>query len=184
MDGAAPNSARAMLDPSTATFAARRFSMSVNGRPARNSVPAMSKKFGVAPGALGGICVAFVSPDSFTVFLSITFLVGVAASAVMVVLPYYLHDYKLFGKITILGEFLAMCPKLHGVGTRLQHCQNTRLAYFRAQTGHGGFNRGEPPDVVSRMLRQRGVPLYAVGVGDPANTDATAQLAPRQNLRL
>jgi molybdopterin-containing oxidoreductase family membrane subunit len=44
-----------------------------------------------------------------------TFLVGVAASAVMVVLPYYLHDYKAFGKLTILGEFLAipavlMCP--------------------------------------------------------------------------
>ncbi len=37
-----------------------------------------------------------------------TFLVGVAASAVMVVLPYYLHDYKAFGKITILGEFLAV----------------------------------------------------------------------------
>jgi len=37
-----------------------------------------------------------------------TFLVGVAASAVMVVLPYYLHDWKAFGKITILGEFLAM----------------------------------------------------------------------------
>jgi Ni/Fe-hydrogenase subunit HybB-like protein len=37
-----------------------------------------------------------------------TFLVGVAASAVMVVLPYYLHQYKAFGKITILGEFLAV----------------------------------------------------------------------------
>lgn len=37
-----------------------------------------------------------------------TFLVGVAASAVMVVLPYYLHNYKEFGKITILGEFLAI----------------------------------------------------------------------------
>ncbi len=37
-----------------------------------------------------------------------TFLVGVAASAVMLVLPYYLHDYKVFGKITILGEFLAV----------------------------------------------------------------------------
>jgi molybdopterin-containing oxidoreductase family membrane subunit len=37
-----------------------------------------------------------------------TFLVGVAASAVMVVLPYYLHDYKAFGKITILGEFVAI----------------------------------------------------------------------------
>ena len=37
-----------------------------------------------------------------------TFLVGVAASAVMVVLPYYLHNYKAFGKMTILGEFLAV----------------------------------------------------------------------------
>src|SRR5512139_1604046 len=37
-----------------------------------------------------------------------TFLVGVAASAVMLVLPYYLHDYKVFGRITILGEFLAV----------------------------------------------------------------------------
>ncbi|MBD3258176.1 menaquinol oxidoreductase [candidate division GN15 bacterium] len=37
-----------------------------------------------------------------------TFLVGVAASAVMVVLPYYLHNFKQFGKITILGEFLAI----------------------------------------------------------------------------
>ncbi|HPV39654.1 MAG TPA: polysulfide reductase NrfD [Spirochaetota bacterium] len=37
-----------------------------------------------------------------------TFFVGVAASAVTVVLPYYLHDYRAFGKITILGEFLAV----------------------------------------------------------------------------
>jgi molybdopterin-containing oxidoreductase family membrane subunit len=37
-----------------------------------------------------------------------TFLVGVAASAVMLVIPYYLHHYKAFGKITILGEFLAI----------------------------------------------------------------------------
>jgi len=38
----------------------------------------------------------------------LTFLVGVAASAVMVVLPYYLHHYKAFGKLAILGEFLAI----------------------------------------------------------------------------
>jgi Ni/Fe-hydrogenase subunit HybB-like protein len=37
-----------------------------------------------------------------------TYLVGVAASGVMVVLPYYIHDYKAFGRITILGEFLAI----------------------------------------------------------------------------
>ena len=37
-----------------------------------------------------------------------TYLVGVAAGGVMVVLPYYLHDYKAFGKVTVLGEFLAI----------------------------------------------------------------------------
>jgi len=38
----------------------------------------------------------------------LTYMVGVAAGGVMVVLPYYLHDYKAFGRITILGEFLAI----------------------------------------------------------------------------
>lgn len=42
----------------------------------------------------------------------LTFLVGVAASAVMLVLPYYLHDYKEFGRIVILGEFLAVASIL------------------------------------------------------------------------
>jgi branched-chain amino acid transport system permease protein len=37
----------------------------------------VSAAFTGVAGALGAICVAFVSPDSFTVFLSITFLVGV-----------------------------------------------------------------------------------------------------------
>ncbi|MFC1523896.1 sulfate reduction electron transfer complex DsrMKJOP subunit DsrP [Thermodesulfobacteriota bacterium] len=37
-----------------------------------------------------------------------TFLVGVAAGGVMLVLPYYIHDYKAFGRITILGEFMAI----------------------------------------------------------------------------
>ncbi len=37
-----------------------------------------------------------------------TFLVGVAASAVMVVMPYYLHNFKEFGKIAVLGEFVAI----------------------------------------------------------------------------
>ncbi len=45
----------------------------------------------------------------------LTFMVGIAASAVVLVLPYYLHNYKAFGRITILGEFLAVsavtiCP--------------------------------------------------------------------------
>ncbi len=46
----------------------------------------------------------------------------------------------------------------------------------------GGFNRGEAPEVVARMLRQRGIPLHAVGVGDPAepiNVAVTDVTAPR-----
>lgn len=41
-----------------------------------------------------------------------TFLVGVAAGGVMVALPYYIHNFKTFGKITILGEFLAVAAVL------------------------------------------------------------------------
>lgn len=41
-----------------------------------------------------------------------TFLVGVAAGGVMVAIPYYLHDYKAFGKITVLAEFLAVASVL------------------------------------------------------------------------
>jgi molybdopterin-containing oxidoreductase family membrane subunit len=41
-----------------------------------------------------------------------TFLVGIAASAVVLVLPCYLHDYKTFGKIAVLGEFLAVTAVL------------------------------------------------------------------------
>lgn len=37
-----------------------------------------------------------------------TFLVGVAASAVMVVLPYYFHDVKAYSRLIIFGEFLAV----------------------------------------------------------------------------
>jgi len=37
-----------------------------------------------------------------------TFLVGVAAGGLMLVLPYYIHNYKAFARITILGEFLAI----------------------------------------------------------------------------
>ena len=41
-----------------------------------------------------------------------TFFVGVAASAVMLVIPFYLHNYKKFGKMVILGEFLAVSAVL------------------------------------------------------------------------
>ncbi|NDY58245.1 polysulfide reductase NrfD [Desulfovibrio sulfodismutans] len=38
----------------------------------------------------------------------LTYFVGVAASAVMLVLPYYFHHFKAFSKMIILGEFLAI----------------------------------------------------------------------------
>ncbi len=57
-----------------------------------------------------GLRVTGMSRDiSWGLYISqFTYLVGVAAGGVMVVLPYYIHDYKAFGRITILGEFLAI----------------------------------------------------------------------------
>lgn len=57
-----------------------------------------------------GLGVTGMSRDvSWGVYIAqFTFMVGVAAGGVMLVLPYYLHDYKAFGKIVILGEFMAI----------------------------------------------------------------------------
>ena len=57
-----------------------------------------------------GLGVTGMSRDvSWGLYISqFTFMVGVAAGGVMLVLPYYIHDYKAFGKITILGEFMAI----------------------------------------------------------------------------
>ncbi len=57
-----------------------------------------------------GLGVTGMSRDvSWGIYIAqFTFLVGVAAGGVMLVLPYYLHDFKAFGKITILGEFMAI----------------------------------------------------------------------------
>jgi molybdopterin-containing oxidoreductase family membrane subunit len=57
-----------------------------------------------------GLSVTGMSRDiSWGVYIAnFTFLVGVAAAAVMVVLPYYIHHHKTFGRITILAEFLAV----------------------------------------------------------------------------
>jgi Ni/Fe-hydrogenase subunit HybB-like protein len=57
-----------------------------------------------------GLGITGLSRDvSWGLYISqFTFMVGVAASAVMVVLPYYVHHYKAFGKVAILGEFLAI----------------------------------------------------------------------------
>jgi Ni/Fe-hydrogenase subunit HybB-like protein len=74
--------------------------------------------------AIGGLCYLRQFQEGLTItglsrdvawglyIAQFTFLVGVAASAVMVVLPYYLHNYKVFGKMTILGEFLAIAAVL------------------------------------------------------------------------
>jgi len=46
----------------------------------------------------------------------------------------------------------------------------------------GGFNTGEDPIDVARFLKQRGIPLYVVGVGDPAepvNVRVAEVLGPR-----
>ena len=61
-----------------------------------------------------GLAITGMSQDvSWGLYISqFTFLVGVAASAVMVVLPYYLHNYKAFGKMVILGECLAVSAVL------------------------------------------------------------------------
>ena len=69
-----------------------------------------------------GLIITGMTQDvSWGLYISqFTFLVGVAASAVMVVLPYYLHNYKAFGKMVILGECLAVDA---GVGVLLERLE-------------------------------------------------------------
>jgi len=57
-----------------------------------------------------GLAVTGLSRDvSWGLYLAnFTFFVGVAASAVMIVIPYYLHNSKEFRRILILGEFMAV----------------------------------------------------------------------------
>lgn len=57
-----------------------------------------------------GLAITGLSRDvSWGLYIAqFTFFVGVAASAVMVVLPCYLHNVKQFSRIAILGEFLAV----------------------------------------------------------------------------
>ncbi|GAB6144914.1 sulfate reduction electron transfer complex DsrMKJOP subunit DsrP [Desulfocicer niacini] len=59
---------------------------------------------------LNGLMITGMSRDvSWGFYIAnFTYLVGVAAGGVMVVIPYYLHDYEKFHRITILGEFLAV----------------------------------------------------------------------------
>ena len=69
---------------------------------------------------IGAGCYAFQLRDGLTItgmsrdvswgfyIAQFTFLVGVAASAVMMVIPKYLHHYQAYGRVLILGEFLAV----------------------------------------------------------------------------
>ncbi|MEF3169081.1 MAG: polysulfide reductase NrfD [Deltaproteobacteria bacterium] len=57
-----------------------------------------------------GLGVTGMSRDvSWGVYIAqFTYLVGVAASAVMLVIPMYLHHFKKYAKVVIFGEFLAI----------------------------------------------------------------------------
>lgn len=71
--------------------------------------------FGFYLGQLNmGLGVTGLSRDvSWGLYIAqLTFLVGIAASAVTVVAPFYLHNTKSFGRITIFGEFLAIAAVL------------------------------------------------------------------------
>ena len=61
-----------------------------------------------------GLAVTGLSRDiSWGLYIAnFTFFVGVAASAVMLVIPYYLHNTKEFRRILILGEFMAVAACL------------------------------------------------------------------------
>jgi len=61
-----------------------------------------------------GLAVTGLSRDvSWGLYIAnFTFFVGVAASAVMLVIPYYLHNSKEFRRILILGEFMAVAACL------------------------------------------------------------------------
>ncbi len=64
-----------------------------------------------------GLGITGLSRDvSWGLYISqFTFFVGVAASAVMVVVPYYLHDFRAFGRLVVLAEMLAIAA-LVGAG--------------------------------------------------------------------
>jgi Ni/Fe-hydrogenase subunit HybB-like protein len=57
-----------------------------------------------------GLWITGLSRDvSWGLYISqFTFLVGVAASAVVVVLPFYLHNVEVFSRLTVLAQFLAI----------------------------------------------------------------------------
>jgi Ni/Fe-hydrogenase subunit HybB-like protein len=71
-----------------------------------------------------------------------TFLVGVAAGGVMVVLPYYLHDYKAFGRITDYGRIF---------GHRF-HRHVSAVYFSRPWTAPARLERAALPDTEFRAV--------------------------------
>jgi Ni/Fe-hydrogenase subunit HybB-like protein len=61
-----------------------------------------------------GLAVTGLSRDiSWGLYIAnFTFFVGVAASAVMLIIPYYLHNGKEFRRVVLLGEFMAVAACL------------------------------------------------------------------------
>ena len=64
-----------------------------------------------------GLTLTGMSRDvSWGLYISqFVFLVGVAASGVMVAIPYYLHHFKTYAKIVVIGEFMAVAAVLTAV---------------------------------------------------------------------
>lgn len=59
---------------------------------------------------MNGLTITGMSRDvSWGFYISqFTYLVGLAASGVMIVLPYYFHNYKKFKDLVVFGEFMAI----------------------------------------------------------------------------
>lgn len=90
-----------------------------------------------------GLSITGMSRDvSWGLYISqFTYLVGVAASAVMLVLPAYFHHYKKFKRMIIFGEFMAisavvMCALFIVVDPGPAPAHDERAAASHAQFGH------------------------------------------------
>jgi molybdopterin-containing oxidoreductase family membrane subunit len=93
-----------------------------------------------------------------------TFLVGWPPGASVVVLPYYLHDYKVYGRVTILGEFLAIASVVMCITFILvdlgQPMQVMNVLLYPAELGpvlgHDRAERLPVPEPDYRLERARG----------------------------
>lgn len=74
--------------------------------------------FGYISQLQGGLIVTHMrDPVSWAFYIgNFTFLVGVAAAAVMLVIPAYIYDWKPIKEIVIFGEILAICAVIMCIG--------------------------------------------------------------------